>query len=175
MPFLKKKIIYGCESRGDAQSPYLSRWTLLSTKLGAVYLHLFHRSDADEMHDHPWSFISVVLWRGYVEETPSPGLEWRTVSVAEGEDLIASGEGWTFGAYFIGDTMHVFRSVGRDRKRVWPGMVLLRPASWVHRVELIDEKPAITLIIRGPYVRQWGFWTRNGWQFWRDYFTERGC
>lgn len=35
-----------------------------------LYLHHILRSDADrEMHDHPWGFLSIILWRGYVEET----------------------------------------------------------------------------------------------------------
>jgi len=35
-----------------------------------IYLHCIKRSDADrELHDHPWRFVSLILWRGYVEET----------------------------------------------------------------------------------------------------------
>lgn len=64
MKFLEKKIIRGCEGRGDADSPYLSRWCLAATRWGNLYLHKFHRSDYDDMHDHPWWFLSLVLWRG---------------------------------------------------------------------------------------------------------------
>lgn len=133
MKLPSRKIIYGCESRGDADSPYLTRWTLLDTRWGRVYLHVFHRSDADELHDHPWSFVSLILWRGYVEETP------------------------------------------RGRFRRWPGSLAYRPASWRHRVDLIGGKPAVTLVVTGAPVRQWGFWTARGWQHWREYFAEKGC
>lgn len=35
-----------------------------------LYLHHILRSDADrELHDHPWAFVSIILWRGYREET----------------------------------------------------------------------------------------------------------
>jgi hypothetical protein len=133
MKFFDRKTIYGCEARGDAQSAYLTRLALVSGSLGAVYLHLFHRSDADEHHDHPWNFVSVILWRGYVEETP------------------------------------------KGKRRVWPGMVLFRRAAHRHSVKLVDGKPALTLVIRGPYVREWGFFTARGWEHWKAYFRDRGC
>jgi hypothetical protein len=133
MKFFERKTIYGCEARGDAQSAYLTRWTLFKTHFGQVCLHVFHRSDADDLHDHPWPFLSLILWRGYVEETP------------------------------------------RGRRRAWPGMVLFRQAEHRHRVELINGRPAVTLVVMGRRVREWGFITPRGWQQWREYFRERGC
>lgn len=58
------------------QEAYLTRWTLLGKRSDgkyATYLHRFHRSDADEMHNHPWPFVSVILAGGYWEQTPGPG------------------------------------------------------------------------------------------------------
>lgn len=133
MKFLEKKIIYGCESRGDGDSPYLTRFTIAGCKLFAVYLHIFHRSDSPDLHDHPWSFATCILWRGYVEETPN------------------------------------------GKKRCWPGTILLRPAKWIHRVELVNKKRSITLVFRGPYVREWGFYTAHGWLRWVEYFKALGC
>ena len=47
---------------------YLTRWYLLRTKPLAVFLHWFRRSDEDRvLHDHPWPFITLILWRGYFE------------------------------------------------------------------------------------------------------------
>lgn len=66
---MKKLIIHGCEARGDYDQPYLTRWILLKREKWAIYFHKFHRSDADDLHDHPWSFISIILWRGYNEVT----------------------------------------------------------------------------------------------------------
>jgi hypothetical protein len=68
---MKTKIIYGCESRGDGNTPYLTRYTIIDKKNWQLCLHVFHRSDADEHHDHPWNFISLIVWRGYIEETPA--------------------------------------------------------------------------------------------------------
>lgn len=130
---MKKKIIYGCESRGDGHLPYLTRYTLLTTRCGRLYLHVFHRSDHDVMHDHPFWFVSLLLWRGYIEETP------------------------------------------RGRRRKWAGMILFRPARWVHRVELPSGRPAVSLVWAGPLVREWGFHTPAGWEHWRAYFERLGC
>ncbi len=148
--FMRKKIIFGCESRGDGDSPYLTRFTLLETKLGAAYIHVFHRSDADEHHDHPWPFVSLILWRGYIEET-APVVGYSCLAAVIGRQLPVT------------------------RKRVWPGMVLFRKATHRHRVELVDGKRAVTLVIRGSYQREWGFFTKAGWQRWKEYFQERGC
>ena len=158
---ITKKVIYGCESRGDAHSPYLTRYTVLKTRWGNLCLHVFHRSDNSERHDHPWTFVSLILWNGYIEETPS------------------------------------------GRRRIWPGMVLRRRALWEHRVELLrptcydcmgtgashrewgecwkcggygfNERKAVTLVWMGNKEREWGFFTGNGWQNWREYFEEKGC
>lgn len=67
-------------TRDWAEVPYLMRWVLLGqsgrsndgSKLG-VYLHRFLRSDQDEMHDHPWPFVSVILSGWYYEVTPARG------------------------------------------------------------------------------------------------------
>lgn len=174
---MKAKIIYGCESRGDAHSPYLVRWKLLETKLGAVYLHRFLRSDADDHHDHPWPFVSVILWRGYVEETAIlDRIESFSGTVDECDALLAKGDGWEWGGYSMADNASVFRAHWQiKRRRVWPGMVLFRSAEHRHRVELVNEREAWTLVIRGKYVREWGFFTKRGWQRWKEYFEERGC
>lgn len=68
---ISKKVIHGCESRGDDKSPYLTRYTLIDRDRYQLCVHVFHRSDADELHDHPWPFASLILWRGYVEQTPN--------------------------------------------------------------------------------------------------------
>jgi len=147
--FVAKQVIYGCESRGDAKSPYMTRYAFPRIGPVRMCLHVFHRSDADDLHDHPWPFISVILWRGYREVTP-----WRRAY---------SGPPSDGGPEF------------RRCKRVWPGMILFRPAAHIHRVELIDGKRAISLVFMGRRIREWGFFTRHGWKLWTKYFAENGC
>lgn len=129
----QRTTIMGCEARGDKDSPYLTRYTLIKLFGFQICLHIFHRSDADELHDHPWPFITLLLWRGYIEETLS------------------------------------------IKKRYYPGMVLKRKAAHLHRVELVDGKKAITLVLMGRYERHWGFKTAFGWVYWKEYFKEKGC
>lgn len=65
-------------TREWSKIPYLTRWALhgdTHTDGRRVFLHRFQRSDADEMHDHPWPFKSLVLAGGYWEITPAAG--WR--------------------------------------------------------------------------------------------------
>lgn len=80
----RSRVVFGCKSRGDAEIAYMTRYYLLKCRWFKVILHVFHRSDYDVMHDHPWWFWSLVLWGGYYEDTPrgrkwySPGrLLWR--------------------------------------------------------------------------------------------------
>ena len=135
---MRKRIIYGCDGRGDGDTPYLTRYYLLDKKWMQICIHVFHRSDFDDMHDHPWNFLSIILWGGYLEETM--GYKRR-----------------------------------RQRKRVWPGMFLFRRATHRHRVVLKNEKKAVSLVFMGPYIREWGFFTRNGWIHFKKYFTDNGC
>src|SRR5256885_6406288 len=65
------------EMDGDGRCPtYLVRWTLLKFWGGrSLYLHHFVGDDwALDLHDHPKRFVSIGLWGGYIEETPSPKL-----------------------------------------------------------------------------------------------------
>lgn len=61
---------YDIERQG---SLYLTRYDVLGnrfTKWPHIFLHRFHRSDYEfALHDHPWAFISIVLWGGYFEVT----------------------------------------------------------------------------------------------------------
>lgn len=68
---ITKKIIYGCDARVTGEVAYMTRYILLRTKIGELCLHVFHRSDERVLHDHPWDFWTLVLWRGYRENTPS--------------------------------------------------------------------------------------------------------
>ena len=63
------KIIYGWSGReGDFPAlPYLTRYVLIKARSWQLCLHVFHRSDFPDWHDHPWDFLTLVLWRGYIE------------------------------------------------------------------------------------------------------------
>lgn len=43
-------------------------------------------------------------------------------------------------------------------------------AEFIHKVELVDHKPAITLVFAKKARRNWGFWpTRNQVTFWKEW------
>lgn len=52
--------------------------------------------------------------------------------------------------------------LGGSKVRV-PGDVIRHAAEDMHRVELIDGRPAWTFVICGPKRRQWGFQAEDGW------------
>lgn len=149
--FRKRKVIYGCAARGDAQSAYLTRWELISCRFGAIYLHRFERSDdRSSLHDHPWNFITMPLRFGYNDCTYNGGTD-------------IAGQP-TF-----------------NRKRMMPFRIYYRPASHIHFVELLwdgatgEDLKAWTLVIRFKYIRWWGFWNKGIFTRFDEYFTKMGC
>jgi hypothetical protein len=67
-------------------SPMIRRKRLVQTPLFSVYLHHLLRPDADrDLHDHPWSFLTLILRGGYVEDHSTggkPGTRaWKRFSV----------------------------------------------------------------------------------------------
>lgn len=61
-PVFRKRII----QRNDG-APYLIRYYILRTPWFRIRLHNILLSDYDCLHDHPWNFLSIVLWNGYDE------------------------------------------------------------------------------------------------------------
>lgn len=63
---IPKRVIINCFGQ-----PYLTRYYLVRTKWLSIFLHIFHTSDEDRaLHDHPWNYVTFLLWRGYWEHTP---------------------------------------------------------------------------------------------------------
>lgn len=128
--FIPNRVIVNCD-----RQPYLKRWYLFRTKPFAVFLHLFFRSDEDRaLHDHPWPFITFILWRGYIEHQQT-----------KSKVII---------------------------KRRWPLTVHARKATHRHRVELVNGKPAWTIVVRFKEWREWGFWEKTGFVQWNKWWQQ---
>jgi hypothetical protein len=57
----------------DDDGIYLTRRRLVQTPWGGIYLHRLDGPDPRHtLHDHPWSFVSIVLRGGYVERRLNP-------------------------------------------------------------------------------------------------------
>lgn len=170
---MKKITIKGCDARGDGDTPYLSRWYLFQSKHLNVYLHKFHRADSDELHDHPWSFISIVLWNGYIEETFKKQPKQYTLKrfLFNGRSEVQKS---AYGPLYYRNVPEL-QHFPTQKKRIYPGQIIFRRATHAHRVELINDKPAYTLLINFGYIRQWGFFTKNYWQHFMSYFNDNQC
>lgn len=68
--FIEKRLVV---PNYDEDGDYLTRWRLVSTPWGGIYLHKLTGPDPRRtLHDHPWSFLSLVLRGGYVERRLDP-------------------------------------------------------------------------------------------------------
>lgn len=144
--FLSKLRQVHLTGRGDGD-PYLSRYWLLGHKTSrwALMLHKMWRPDDDACHhDHPWSFWTLVLKGGYVEQV--------TVKHGKGFDL---------------------RPPWIRTRRNRPGMLLYRPAEHTHRISYLPNHTCWTLVLRFKKRRSWGFHTKRGWEPWKRFMRLR--
>lgn len=57
----------------DDDGTYLTRWRLIRTPWFGIYVHRMTGPDPRlTLHDHPWSFLSMILRGGYVERRLDP-------------------------------------------------------------------------------------------------------
>lgn len=216
----------GCEAQHEDRPVYMKRWFFVKNATqdqdaGIVkppghnltatrkqgedgkqyFLHKFLRSDADrELHDHPWPFKAVILWRGYYEETENffevDMFSGSPFHCKHGTHLYLAGgcsvcspadlpnrstkpppkrRGIRVPACELNFAPDILASLKLTRlRRKWPGMILKRPADHRHRVQLIDGKPSWSFFICGTKARSWGFW-RNGVMIPWKLFTTKKC
>ena len=73
------------------KKPYLERYHLFLIDRQSfpfnIFLHKFLKSDPDDLHDHPWDFISIILWGGYWEYYYEPKVQFnRTEDYEQSKD-----------------------------------------------------------------------------------------
>lgn len=132
------------KDRKDHTDTYLIRWRLIQTPWFGIYLHRIFRPDNDRHpHDHPWGFRSVVLKGGYVQEI------------------------FSLSRMAINGSHRVNLSI--PKVQVQKLFSTYRMTTWkAHRI--LSVRPGtITLVIVGRKIKEWGFWTENGWVHERDY------
>lgn len=55
------------QTLGRPECPYIRRW-VLDLGLFAIRIHHWMASDDDRhLHDHPWEYVSFVLWGSYID------------------------------------------------------------------------------------------------------------
>ena len=139
--------------RDNAGRIFLDRWGWECRWFG-VYVHRVAAPDPGlDLHDHPWPFVSFVLWGGYVDEV-YPAREASRVA----PDL---------------DRWSTARGLPR-RCRRWRWHRV--PLTDAHRIVSVEPR-TWTLVVRGCKSRPWGFYERSGWVHWQsyDYAARRPC
>jgi hypothetical protein len=121
--------------RADGQV-YLDRWAVGHDRVGGIMLHRMSAPDPGvDLHDHPWWFLSVVLWGGYTEERADTRAAPAMAQLAE----------------------H-----GVPTRRPWGSARTMR-LDECHRVVALDRRTCWTLVVKGPRRRPWGFYLPTGY------------
>jgi hypothetical protein len=128
------------------------RWFLIPrNKWINIYLHKLVNPDLQDLHDHEYDNVSIVLKGGYFETTPVDKK----------------------------DTTRLYFKATKTRFRK-PGSIIFRRAEWAHRLsplyrgagEIPYAKPIVvpcwSLFITFRRRRNWGFHTRHGWVAFKD-------
>lgn len=125
---------------------YLQRWGWEWKKLGGIFIHCMTAPDPGiDLHDHPFTFWSLILSGGYIEER----LPTRDACGYAGyAEHIES----KFGA-------SCSRGPKSARKR-W-SLKCMR-LDECHRITQLKKK-TWTIVIHGPNRRAWGFYLPTGW------------
>lgn len=71
--------------------PYLIRITLFKCSYFSVKIHKALISDPAIPHDHPWNYLSIILWGGYYEETILESGAWKQKWYKPGSMLYRKG------------------------------------------------------------------------------------
>jgi hypothetical protein len=126
---------------------YMWRLRMLRTPWFSVYLHRIAQKDADEdLHDHPWTFASFVLWGRYIEAYK------------------IFGDNPFFGKWEM-TTSRIVR---------WFNFKRAEDAHTITFLASPWNTGVITLVFLGPKRRSWGFYTDKGWIPWRQYVQQKG-
>lgn len=116
---------------------YMNRWWILPRNpLFNIYLHRITADDEGrDLHDHPWSNISIILKGVYRELMPffQPNTDGECI--------------WKW---------------KRVHRHLIGGRIVYRNSLFAHRLEVV-EGPVWSLFITGPSRRDWGFHTEHGW------------
>lgn len=123
--------------RADGQV-YLDRWGVGHDRIGRVLVHKMSAPDPGvDLHDHPWTFVSIVLWGGYDEERADTRDAFRFAEIA----------------LRVGPQAKRGHTVNRR----WLSARRLR-LDECHRITRLHRRTCWTLVVAGPRRRGWGFY-----------------
>lgn len=121
---------------------YLNRWGISHDRIGGVLLHRMDAPDPGiDLHDHPWTFVSIVLWGGYTEHRA---------------DIRNAPEFATLAEEFPTCT----RGFPVERR---PFSIKVMRLDECHTITDLHRRRCWTLVIKGPRRRKWGFYLPSGY------------
>lgn len=91
-------------------------------------------SDPVVPHDHPWNYLSIILWGGY----------WEYSECAN--------------CYEVKDNGAWFKTIWYG-----PGSFLFRKGDKLHKLIIPEGEFSISLIFTSKKWRDWGFIEKEGW------------
>lgn len=125
--------------RADGQV-YMDRWGIERSPWFGIYVHRFTAPDPGiDLHDHPWTFWSLVLKGGYTEERCDVRDAPRRAFAAE------------VGQCERGRSVHRRRFSVRSLR-----------LDECHRIVSLDGPVCWTLVVHGSWRRKWGFYLPAG-------------
>ncbi len=62
-------------TRGD-NTDYMWRFIVFKSDYLKIFVHIFQASDDECLHDHPWDFVSFIIWGGYWEKDRAGNIAW---------------------------------------------------------------------------------------------------
>lgn len=121
---------------------YLDRWGIGHDRIGRVLIHRMEAPDPGvDLHDHPWWFVSLVLWGGYTEQRA----QTRDAPVFAGQAARSS---------------FALRGAESERR---PGSIRTMRLDECHTITQLRRRTCWTLVIGGPRRRRWGFYLPEGY------------
>lgn len=136
------------QEKGDL---HFQRWRILPFKapweLFNVYIHIMYKSSKlNHCHDHPWWFISLVLWGSYTEK--------RIYNILTEED---------------GGVVRVHATFPEYNKRGFFSLAYMNTEDF-HDLHEVHKK-TVTLVLTGKRKREWGYYLdeENRWISANDY------
>lgn len=122
---------------------YLDRWAIGHDRIGGVKLHRMDGPDPGvDLHDHPWWFVSIVLWGGYSE------LRADTREAQAMARIAANNPGGCLPGVVV-------------QRR--PGSIKTMRLDECHTIASLHRGTCWTLVISGPRRRKWGFYLPGGY------------
>lgn len=162
-------VPFASEKEGCHVATWREPLTWLLQRLGvAVRLHCIHTADLDRaLHDHPWTFISLVLRGWYREERPTTPQAVNFNKYLEPMQISADEPMTLARAVLIVSPPLV--EVTKEHTQVavrGPGSLGLRRFYHRHRISAVSPGGVWTLFVSFRKRQSWGFFTEQGKVWW---------